>query len=161
MARPDPIDAVERNERSRVVAEEVSWALRDCTRAAADFDHMLARRIGLRPMDYTAVNHVFVNDGQLSPLELSARLGISTGSTSELIDRLERAGHVERHRSVEDRRRVSLRPTPASIARVLDELSPLLSALDAIAVDYSAEERQLITDYLRRVSRAMRQYEAE
>lgn len=153
------MDAVERTERSRVAAQAVSWALRECTRAAVDVDYVLARRLGLRPMDYTALNHVFVNDGDLSPLQLSARLGISSGSTSELVDRLERAGHVERHRNAEDRRRVKLRPTQAAVARVLGELSALLSALDDIADGYSRNERDLITGYLRRVAEVMRHYE--
>ncbi|OAN34293.1 MarR family winged helix-turn-helix transcriptional regulator [Mycolicibacterium iranicum] len=152
-------DAVEQTERSRVTAEEVSWALRDFTRAAVDADYAIARRVGLRPMDYTALNHVFAHRGSLSPNQLSDRLGISTGSASELVDRLERAGHVERHRNEHDRRRVSLSPTPASVDRVLGELAPLLTELDEIARQYSAPERDLIAGYLRRVAQALRDYE--
>ena len=153
------MDAVEREERARIAAQDVSWALREVTRAAVDVDYTLARRIGLRPMDYTALNHVFVNAGALRPNQLSARLGISTGSTSELVDRLERAGHVERHRRGDDRRSVTLAPTPAAIERVLGELSPLLSTLDHIALEFGPHERDVITDYLRRVAAAMREFE--
>lgn len=142
-------------------AEEVSWALRDFTRAAVDVDYVLARRIGLRPMDYTALNHVFTADGDIGPHELSDRLGISTGSTSELVDRLERSGHVERRRSDEDRRRVGLQPTTHAVEEVLSELAPIFSALDTLAEDYTPTERSLVCDFLRRAAQVMRDYQPD
>lgn len=155
MASNDATRSREERERTRVTAQELSWALRDVTLAAVDVDYAMARRVGLRPMDFVALNHILVNEGSLSPYALSQRLGISTGSTSELIDRLERSGHAERHRVADDRRRVSLAPTTTAVERVLTELAPLLATLEDIASDYTAEQRDLIADYLRRVSRAM------
>jgi DNA-binding MarR family transcriptional regulator len=159
MATVDPGDEVERVERGRVTAQDPSWALREVTRAAIDVDYAIARRLGLRPMDYTALNHVFVNAGSLSPHHVSARLGISTGSASELLDRLERAGHIERHRSTDDRRRVTLTPTPRAVENVLSELAPLIAALDDLAAEYPPEQAAVITEYLRRAVQIMRQYE--
>lgn len=159
MATLDPGDAVERIERDRVKAQEVSWALREVTRAATDVDYAIARRLDLRPMDYHALNHVFGNAGELSPHHVSMRLGISTGSASELLDRLERAGHIERHRSVDDRRRVTLTPTPQAVGRVLTHLAPLITALDDLAAEYTPEQNELVTQYLRRVVQIMRHYE--
>jgi len=159
VATVDPGDEVERIERGRVTAQETSWALRELTRAAVDVDYVIARRLGLRPMDYTALNHVFGNAGALSPHHVSARLGISTGSASELLDRLESAGHIERHRSVDDRRRVTLTPTPRAVEQVLSQLAPLIGALDDLAAEYTPEQGAVITQYLRRAVQIMRQYE--
>ncbi|MEV7548665.1 MarR family winged helix-turn-helix transcriptional regulator [Amycolatopsis sp. NPDC089917] len=50
----------------------------------------------------------------LSPAELSRRIGMTTGATTILLNRLEDAGHVLRSRESSDRRRVTLRPTPAA-----------------------------------------------
>lgn len=50
-------------------------------------------------------------DEPLSPAQLSRLIGMTSGATTVLIDRLERAGHVTRHRESTDRRRVTLRPT--------------------------------------------------
>ncbi|WP_284235804.1 MarR family winged helix-turn-helix transcriptional regulator [Mycobacterium antarcticum] len=155
----DPIDDVERAERSRMTAQETSWALREFTRAAVDVDYLIARRLDLRPMDYTALNHIFGNAGSLSPHHVSARLGISTGSASELLDRLERAGHIERHRSADDRRRVTLEPTPSAVENVLSTLQPLIAALDDLAEEYTPAEREVITQYLRGAVGVLRQYE--
>ena len=157
-SQPDP---VERVERGRVSAQETSWALRDLTRAAIDVDYAVARRLGLRPMDYTALSHIFGNDGTLSPRHLSARLGISTGSATELLDRLESRGHIERHRSVDDRRRVTLTPTPSAVEEVLSELSPIIAELDDLAADHTPAEREVISRYLRRAAQVMRQFERD
>lgn len=154
------MDPVEANERERVIADEVSWALRDVTRAAVDADYAIARRMGLRPMDYTALSHVFTGEGTLSPRRLSDRLGISTGSTSELLDRLELAGHLERRRDMTDRRRVSLHPTETSIGEVIATLAPLFASLDDLAGDYSDAEQQAIAGYLRQSAKLMRDFAA-
>jgi DNA-binding MarR family transcriptional regulator len=97
-------------------AHELSWLLRAVIRASAEVDDDLARRLKLRPLDYAAMNHVMTSHQPLGPAELSARLGISTGSGTELVDRLERSGHLHRRRHPSDRRRVSLHPTETAVA---------------------------------------------
>lgn len=52
----------------------------------------------------------------ISPAGLARRIGMTTGATSVLLDRLEAAGHVARHRESTDRRRVTLRPTDSARA---------------------------------------------
>jgi hypothetical protein len=48
----------------------------------------------------------------LSPAQLSRLLGMTTGATTILLNRLETAGHIRRSRESTDRRRVTLRPAP-------------------------------------------------
>lgn len=155
---PADADDVEAVERQRMDAHELSWALRELTRMAAEVDVELARRLKLRPLDNTALDHVLRSAEPMGPLELSQRLGISTGSTTELIDRLERAGHLERRRDSHDRRRVSLHPTEPAVAQVLFELRPLFDALDAAGNEFTPEEQDVVGRYLRRVSQALRAY---
>lgn len=151
-------DGVEALERDRVSASETAWALREVTRLAAELDVELARRLGLRPLDNAALGHVMSSSTPVGPAELSARLGISTGSGTELVDRLEQAGHLQRQRDTQDRRRVLLYVTPAAWQAVLTELTPLFDALDSIDGDLSAEERQVVIRYLRTAAGHMRQH---
>lgn len=151
----------EARERTLVSAPEVSWALRDMLRAAGELDVELARRLHLRLMDNLALGHVMDSDDDLGPAELSARLGISTGSGSELVDRLERMGHLERHRDPVDRRRVSLRASPSAVQSVVGELGPLLAAMDALAGEFTEAEQQVIAAYLRAAGERVRGFVAD
>ncbi|WP_439593751.1 MarR family winged helix-turn-helix transcriptional regulator [Microbacterium sp.] len=143
-------------ERGRMSADELSWALRSVNRAAAQLDHALAARMGLRPTDYEAMGHIMDSEGShLGPVELGQRLGMSTGSATELADRLERAGHILRARDEADRRRVSLVPQGETVGRILGELGPLFEALDELAADFSDHERDAIERYLRQAARRL------
>lgn len=50
-----------------------------------------------------------------SPALLARQIGMSSGAVSVLIDRLERAGYVTRHRQGGDRPRVVVRPTAVAL----------------------------------------------
>jgi DNA-binding MarR family transcriptional regulator len=152
------VDVVEARERSLVSAPELSWALREVNRLASELDVELARRLHLRLMDNMALQHVMTAGTALGPAELSARLGISTGSGTELVDRLERAGHLERHRDTQDRRRVSLNASPTAVQSVLGELAPLFAALDSLAQDFGPAEQATIARYLRAAAAHIRQF---
>jgi DNA-binding MarR family transcriptional regulator len=156
--RPDSPDPVEERERARIDAHELSWALRGVNRAAAEVDLELSRRLQLRWMDLAAMNHVMTAPTPLGPLELSHRLGISSGSTTELVDRLEHAGHLQRQRDSQDRRRVSLHPTPRAVTQILSELHSLLTALDALAEEFTADEQAVIARYLHAASHILASY---
>jgi DNA-binding MarR family transcriptional regulator len=151
-------DEVEESERSRVSANEVSWALRHVNRAAADVDHSLAGALNLRALDYAAMGHLMSAPAPLGPAELSMRLGISTGSATELVDRLERAGHLQRRRDSRDRRRVDLQPTESAVRDILGELEPLFTALDALADGFTPAQQETLTRYLRAAAQCMHKY---
>ncbi|MFW3385370.1 UNVERIFIED_CONTAM: MarR family transcriptional regulator [Kocuria sp. CPCC 205274] len=140
---------VEEFERGRVEAPEVSWALRALLRAAAEVDQQLAHRLRLRPLDYSAMNHLMSSEDRLGAAELSGRLGISTGSATELVDRLEQAGHLERRAHPSDRRRKVLAPTDAALGATLGALQPLFERLDGLVETFSPEEQAVIERYLR------------
>lgn len=141
-------------------AADLSWALRDVQRAQADVDRRLAQLLGLRPTDYQALNHVMTAHDPLGPAELSTRLAISTGSGTELVDRLETAGHLERRRHPTDRRRVILQPTPRAVERILGELAPLFSALDDLADAFTLDEQAIVARYLRAAAQRLAGYAA-
>lgn len=159
MASQAPDDGVEQVERARMTATEAAWALRQVTRAAAEVDQALARRVGMRPLDYAAMDHVLAGDGSIGPRELSVRLGISTGSATELVDRLERAGHLRRERDRDDRRRIGLQATEAAVHRILGELAPVFTALDDLADEFTDDELDTVVRYLRRAAQILRSYD--
>lgn len=83
----------------------------------------VARRHGL---SHAALNALAVIEGAGGPLptgEVSARMHITTGTTTTVLDTLERNGYVRRLADPDDRRRVLVDVTPAAQA-VLDDLLP-------------------------------------
>lgn len=83
--------------------------------------------------------------------DVSAYLGVSSASTSALIDRLERGGFVERRPSRVDKRSTELVPTAAA----LGETEPLLTAaqeqIAATTAELSPDEAETITRFLTRM----------
>lgn len=148
-------------ERRLADADDVSWAFRAANRASAELDTALARRLGLKQTDYDAMGHLMSSPEPMGPNELGRRLGITPASSTELVDRLESAGHLHRVRSVADRRRVELHATPTSVGRIIGELEPLFTALDDVAAGLSEEQRETVIAYLRGVGDATRRFVEE
>jgi DNA-binding MarR family transcriptional regulator len=120
----------------------------------------LARRMRMNPTDLSAMGHLTFAEESLGTGELTGRLGISPAATTELVDRLERAGHVLRRRDEVDRRRVRLSPSPSAITEVLGQLMPLLDRLDAVAEQLSDEDRAAVRRYLEGVTEVYRAWAA-
>ncbi|NAZ75142.1 MarR family transcriptional regulator [Kineococcus sp. T13] len=69
---------------------------------------------GMHGTDASALVHIVGAEERGEPLtqaELSRLVGLTTGATSSLLNRLEAVGHVERRRDRADRRVVTLRST--------------------------------------------------
>jgi MarR family transcriptional regulator, organic hydroperoxide resistance regulator len=121
-------------------------------RHAVAFDENLRRLgawMGVSATDAMALADVIwaETSGQpMTPARLARRTTMSSGSTTALIDRLERGGHLVRSRESTDRRVVTLRPSDSARARAQeyfdrpgDELRALLRGFDDEAVRQCAE----------------------
>jgi MarR family transcriptional regulator, organic hydroperoxide resistance regulator len=75
----------------------------------------------------------------LSPARLASRIGLSSGATASLLNRLEAAGHVIRSRESTDRRVVTLRSSPNVHARAEEFFATLAQQLDTAMSRYSPE----------------------
>ena len=137
----------------------LSRAMRELMLAADEVDQSLIRRLELNPTDYAAMNHL-MSGGQVGPVELGTRLGISSGSATALVDRLESAGHVERHRHPSDRRRLVLAPTAPTAQNIINVLRPMLEDLDALGEEFNDSEQRAVERYLRAAAQRLRTYAA-
>ncbi|MFB7597461.1 MarR family winged helix-turn-helix transcriptional regulator [Streptomyces sp. NPDC056160] len=63
-------------------------------------------------------------EGSLTSGEPATRTGLTTGATTRVIDRLERAGYARRVADPADRRRVIVEPVPEGLGRIEDVLAP-------------------------------------
>lgn len=135
--------------------DTLSHALRELMRASHEATIAMAARLELGVNDLAALDLLDL-EGAMGPVELGARLGMRSASATALVDRLERAGHIERQRDSADRRRVTVTPTAHALEASMRGLMPLLAGLDAAARGLSPEERALVERYLRDVTQALR-----
>ncbi|MFJ6654073.1 MarR family winged helix-turn-helix transcriptional regulator [Microbacterium sp. NPDC091313] len=92
---------------------------------------------------------------QVTPTDIARYVGISTASTTSLLDRLERMGHIERERHATDRRSVTLRSTPLAAAEVRNTLGDMHGRMMAATAGVSDAEAEAIIGFLERVSAAV------
>lgn len=117
------------------------------TRKAAS---TLGTALGINQTDVAALEHL-ITDGPLPPTELAARLSVTTAGITQVIDRLERAGHVVRERQVNDKRRVLVRPMPAAVAQTYRHIAPMLNGLSAVLSALDSTDRGVIEAFLGQV----------
>jgi len=140
--------------------EAVSRALWHVTRATQDANLAFAGRLALGRTDVAALE-LLMNEGPLGPVELGNRLGMRSASATALVDRLEAAGHVERVRDPDDRRRITVVPTAHAHEEAGAAIGPLLAGFHAAAARLSPGERALVVGYLEEVTAVLRAYSAD
>ncbi|MGW1376905.1 MarR family winged helix-turn-helix transcriptional regulator [Streptomyces sp. NPDC002446] len=114
--------------------------------------HASARACDLGATDLYALN-ILQLTGAMTPGELGARTGLTTGPTTRLIDRLERAGYVRRAPDPSDRRKVIVEPVgrPADLD---DVMSPARQKIGEILEGYAPEQLDTLFDYFARAAQA-------
>ncbi|WP_256728667.1 MarR family winged helix-turn-helix transcriptional regulator [Microbacterium oleivorans] len=96
----------------------------------------------------------------VGPTELSRYLGISTASTTALIDRLQKSGHVVRQAHPSDRRSVHVVATPKSDDEVRATLGRMHERMIAAVDDMTADEARAVIDCLGRLQQAVDEVDA-
>lgn len=118
----------------------------------AQMAHGMAVRMGLHPTDLFAIMDLsdFLKRHDRPPTigELGEVTGLSSAAATTLVDRLVRAGYVERIRDTEDRRRVHLQLTPrhteAAAPIVRGYIERLTAALDPFDDDELAAAARVL-----------------
>jgi DNA-binding MarR family transcriptional regulator len=93
--------------------------------------------------------------------DIARHTGLTTGAVTGILDRLEKAGLVERFRDPSDRRKVFVRPRPEAMQRVGRLYSGLAAASLKHASGYTTKELQLIQDFLEGNLRILRDESAK
>jgi len=89
-----------------------------------------------------------------TPGWLGSQLGISSASTTALVDRLEAAGLLARTRDTEDRRRVLVTVTPRAEELGWSFFGPLIGRVVDVIDTFSLGEQQTISTFLARMQDA-------
>ncbi|MEU5806462.1 MarR family transcriptional regulator [Streptomyces sp. NPDC047718] len=110
---------------------------------------------GLQASEWYALSRITLAGG-LTSGELAAGTGLTTGATTRLIDRLERAGYVRRTADPADRRKVVVQAVPDALAGVEEAVGPARRRIGEVLAGYTPEQQELLFDYFRRAAPAFR-----
>lgn len=127
--------------------------------AAAVFFHArVAEALGLGPADTKALD-VLARHGELTPKELGEHTGMAPASITDMVDRLQERGFVERRPHPDDRRRVLVAVVPETLGPAMTPLfTPFVEALLEVYGRLEDDELELLGRVFRDV--ATRQLEA-
>lgn len=101
--------------------------------------------------DLQALQFVIAAEGQAAlatPRALSQYLGISSASTTKLLDRLTASGHLERHPHPTDRRALVLTCTAHAHDEIHARLARMHARMREIAEAVPVESRKAVVDFL-------------
>ncbi|WP_430332368.1 MarR family winged helix-turn-helix transcriptional regulator [Rhodococcus sp. ACT016] len=96
-----------------------------------------------------------------TPGLLAEKLALTSASTTALVDRLEKAGHIRRSRDTADRRRVLLEVTPSAMKLGWSFFGPLIGAAGETIERFTADERSVIEQFLVQMTAAATATRAE
>jgi DNA-binding MarR family transcriptional regulator len=133
----------------RDLEDQVFAAARDNGISSVLFRNAVARRLGLNVTDSECLSLLSIR-GISSPTELAHYTGLTTGSTTAMLDRLEKAQYLRRKPNPEDRRGVLIEITK----KWMETAGPLVMGVQQahaeLIASYSDDELETIADFLKR-----------
>jgi DNA-binding MarR family transcriptional regulator len=112
------------------------------------FHQAIADRLAMHVTDHKC-GEILLRSGPVTAGELALRTGLTTGAITGVIDRLEKAGFVQRAKDPNDRRRVVIEPFPEQIDK---QIGPLFESVGRALADlcgqYSDRDLAVIRDFI-------------
>ena len=107
---------------------------------------------GLNATDMECLRLLF-QKGIATPSELARQTGLTSGATTAMLDRLERAGLIERRPNPDDRRGTLIAPEKSSSERMASWFESARNAQDELLSSYSESELEIIADVFERFAK--------
>ena len=116
------------------------------------FRNAMSEWAGLNVTDMECLRLLF-QKGVATPSELSRFTGLTSGATTAMLDRLERAGLIERRPNPNDRRGTLIAPVPSSGEKAASWFESARIAQDQLISSYSESELEIIADAFERFAK--------
>lgn len=127
-------------------------AVRDYGVNLIQFRNAMNEWAGLNATDMECLR-LLTQKGTATPTELARHTGLTSGATTAMLDRLEKAGLIERRPNPNDRRGTLIAPEQSSGAKMAAWFESARNAQDALMSTYSESELEVIADVFERFAR--------
>lgn len=122
-------------------------AIRKVGAQAVLISDLVATRVGINSTDLECLDLLQLA-GPTTAGQMSARSGLTTGATTAMIDRLERAGYVRRRRDAADRRVVVVEVLEHCGSHITPLYQPIQKELEKLHARYTNRELAIVVRYL-------------
>jgi len=133
----------------RNLEKQVFAAARDNGISSVLFRNAVARKLGLNVTDWECLSLLSIK-GVSKPTELARYTGLTSGSMTAMLDRLERAQFIRRKTNPEDRRSVLIEITKKWTETAEPLVRSVQQAHAELITSYSDQELETIVDFLTR-----------
>jgi DNA-binding MarR family transcriptional regulator len=120
------------------------------------FHQAVARILGINVTDIKCLDIIALK-GSASPSQLAELTGLSTGSTTAMIDRLEKKALVERRANPDDRRGTIVTLTRDAGQKLPRLFGSLAEAMEALVSSYSERELKILSDFFGKIGSLWRE----
>jgi DNA-binding MarR family transcriptional regulator len=115
------------------------------------FHQVVGRILGVNVTDMKCLDIIALK-GSANPSQLAKLTGLSTGSTTAMIDRLEKRGLIERRPNPGDRRGAIVVLTNGAAKKFSPLFESMARAIEALVSSYSEKELDTLSDFFRKVT---------
>ena len=129
---------------------EFTRAVRELVLAGERFRARAGRRRGIGPSGVTVMTTLLL-DGPRGPSELAGLLDITTASATELVDRLQALGFVQRRPHPRDRRRLLVELTDTGAEEIRAVFESFTARVERSGEAMSAGDRAAVLEFVRTV----------
>lgn len=126
--------------------QQLGELVREFQRAVDQGDDEIARLLRLNRTDLRCLD-LLLQRGPSAPSRLSTELGLTTGSVTAMLDRMEKAGYITRTPDPSDRRKVIVQATPEIAAQAVEAMTPLMEDSARSMAHYTVADLKLLVDF--------------
>ena len=142
------------------LAETVMFAMREGSALGILYSSSVARTLGISPGDLECLDFVATHQ-PVTAGALAGATGLTTGAITGVIDRLEKAGFVQRIRTDSDRRKVLVSTTEAFLDRVVPLFEPMQRLQRSVIERCTQEQLRQVAAFMALSLKAAREAVAE
>lgn len=135
-------------------------AVRDYGVQLALFREAMDEWAGLNATDMECLR-LLLQAGVSTPSKLAQGTGLTSGATTAMLDRLEKAGLIERRPNPDDRRGTLIFPAPASAEKIASWFASARKAQAELIAQFSDRELEIIADVFERFAKLWEQERAK
>lgn len=131
-------------------------AIRDYGVQLTLFRNKMNEWANLNATDMECLRLLF-SEGVSTPSRLARQVGLTSGATTAMLDRLEKAGLIERQPNLNDRRGTLIAPTKSSAEKVASWYESARKAQAELIAQFSERELEVIADVFERFAKLWEQ----